>query len=264
MNGAMLYWPSPNTLYVEGYALDQWAAGRLDLCPVNVGGQKIGLVLDSAIEKDQRLRHIQVCNGARATLGLDVTEYIVTEESLGVTLGLSPSGASYGTLSRPDSLLRASRVLVEERGCTALAIVGKFPDDEDEVMLEAYRHGDGVDCVGGAEAIISHIVSQDLMVPCAHAPALPPLEVDEGVSPRSAAEELGYTFLPCVLANLCRAPNLVSAGTAEAVAASHVDAVVVPASACGGQCLPSIPYSSAPCALITCMLTSISPHLCLF
>lgn len=32
---------------------------------------------------------------------------------------------------------------------------------------------------------------------------------DASVSPKACAEELGYTFLPCVLANLHRAPRLV-------------------------------------------------------
>ena len=34
MNGAQLYWPAPELLYVEGYALDQFAAGRTGLRPV--------------------------------------------------------------------------------------------------------------------------------------------------------------------------------------------------------------------------------------
>jgi len=39
-------------------------------------------------------------------------------------------------------------------------VVARFPDDEDEEMLAAYRAGGGVDCVGGAEAIISHLVTR--------------------------------------------------------------------------------------------------------
>jgi hypothetical protein len=50
----------------------------------------------------------------------------------------------------------------------------------------------------------------ELEVPCAHAPGLPPLDVDESISPKSCAEELGYTFLPCVLANLNKAPRIVT------------------------------------------------------
>ena len=34
LNGAQLYWPLDNTLYVEGYGLDQFAAGRWNLAPV--------------------------------------------------------------------------------------------------------------------------------------------------------------------------------------------------------------------------------------
>jgi hypothetical protein len=55
------------------------------------------------------------------------------------------------------------------------------------------------------------------------------------VDPKSCAEELGYTFLPCVLNYLHRAPSLVdvenvsgaSAGAGE-ISAADVDAVVIP------------------------------------
>jgi hypothetical protein len=34
LNGAQLYWSLPNALYVEGYGLDQFAAGHWGLRPV--------------------------------------------------------------------------------------------------------------------------------------------------------------------------------------------------------------------------------------
>lgn len=71
-----------------------------------------------------------------------------------------------------------------QAGCTAVAVVARFPDDEDPEMLQAYRQGSGVDAVGGAEAIISHLVTAELQVPCAHAPGLPPLDVDPSISPK--------------------------------------------------------------------------------
>lgn len=122
--------------------------------------------------------------------------------------------------------------------------------------------------VGGVEALLSRLVARTLRLPCAHAPALAPLPLDAAVSPRAAAEELGHTFLPCVLANLHRAPALCSpdarapldatCGTsadefvltradggargADALTlwARDVDAVIVPASACGGSALLSL------------------------
>ena len=222
----------------------------MGLRPVTTRAHRIGLVLDVGMSDSAMLRHLQVANAARGTLGVEVSDYVVTDEPLGVELAMTPSGASWGTMARPDALLRAAKRLVVECGCTALALVAEFPDDEDEEMLEAYRHGVGVDAVGGVEAIISHLVTSELGVPCAHAPALPPLDVDEGVSPRACAEELGYTFLPCVLANLRRAPFLVEqpdpnvAASQEAcgddIWASNVKAVVVPASACGGSAVLSL------------------------
>lgn len=60
-------------------------------------------------------------------------------------------------------------------------------------------------CLRGERAIFYGLMEkQELKVPCAHAPAVLPSDVDESVCPRAAAEELGYTFLPCVLANLHR------------------------------------------------------------
>ncbi len=76
-------------------------------------------------------------------------------------------------------------------GCDAIAIVGKFSVDEDEDELAEYRAGNGVYAIAGAEAVISHVVSRKFGVPCAHAPALPPLDVDNSVSPNAVAEELG-------------------------------------------------------------------------
>lgn len=35
MNGAMLFWPIPNALYVEGYSLDRFAAGEWGLQAVH-------------------------------------------------------------------------------------------------------------------------------------------------------------------------------------------------------------------------------------
>jgi hypothetical protein len=42
MNGASMYWPMDNTLYVEGYALDEFAAGKLGLKPIRNGANRIG------------------------------------------------------------------------------------------------------------------------------------------------------------------------------------------------------------------------------
>jgi hypothetical protein len=190
---------------------------------------------------------MQAADACRATLGVNVAAVATTDEPLGVELRMSPAGASWGTLGRPDALLRGARAL-QESGCTAIAVVARLPDDEDEEMLAAYRAGSGVDAVGGVEAIISHLVTKELGLPCAHAPALGPLDLEPELSPRACAEELGHTFLPCVLVNLGRAPSLLD-GSERAHASDlwrdDIDAIVVPAGACGGAAVMSLLDSRA-------------------
>ncbi len=242
MNGAQLYWPMANTLYVEGYGLDQFAAGRWGLRPVH--RNRVGIVLDQSIEEDLRWRHLQAAEATRATLGLDLTDYVVTDQPLGVELRTAASGATWGTIQHPDSVLRGADKLLGE-GADAIAVIARFPDETDATALQNYRQGQGVDPLAGAEAVISHLVVRTFQVPCAHAPALLPLPLDPTVSPKSAAEEIGYTFLPCVLAGLSRAPRFVTAAPSQVtdIWADQVDALLVPASACGGSATLSLSLS---------------------
>lgn len=233
LNGAMLYWPLPNTLYVEGYALDRLAAGDWGLRPVRQN--RIALILDRAIEPELQRRQLQAADAARATLGIDVMAAIVTDRPLGVALKISASGASWGTIAQPASLLRAAERAIEA-GAEAIAVVARFPD-EDTPLTTAYRQGRGVDPIAGAEAVISHLVVREFAVPCAHAPALVSGPPATDLAPRSAAEELGHTFLPCVLAGLWRSPQFLrdwAQWQPLDITRNSIDVVITPTSACGG------------------------------
>ena len=70
MNGASLYWSDSSVLYVEGYGLDRFAVGDWALRPVR--RQRIGLLLDAGIEPELAQRQIQVAEGCRASLGLEI------------------------------------------------------------------------------------------------------------------------------------------------------------------------------------------------
>ncbi|MBD2681353.1 MULTISPECIES: DUF3326 domain-containing protein [Nostoc] len=252
LNGANLYWNLPNAFYVEGFGLDKFAAGSWGLRPVR--NNKIGLLLDQGIEPELRLRHLQAADAARATLGLTLTDYVITDAPLNVELRTTTSGASWGTIGNPDSLLRAAEILIKKAGAEAIAVVARFPDDMDEEALQKYRQGEGVDSLAGAEAVISHLVVRTFQIPCAHSPALASTPLEPDLSPRSAAEELGYTFLPCVLVGLSRAPQFIVERKAialeqEDIWADRVDAAIVPANACGSSALLSL--SQTPCQIIT-------------
>lgn len=243
LNGAQLYWNLTNTFYVEGYGLDKFAASEWGLQPVHQN--RVGLILDQGIEPELRLRHLQAADATRATLGLNLTDYVVTDAPVQVELRNALSGPSWGTIGNPGSLLRAAEKLIAQGGAEAIAVVARFPDDPDSLALQNYRHGSGVDPLAGAEAVISHLIVGTFHIPAAHAPALMPLPLDPHLSPRAAAEELGYTFLPCVLVGLSRAPQFIigksnSRSISETIWAEQVDTLIVPANACGGSAILSL------------------------
>jgi hypothetical protein len=253
MNGASLYWSDSRIHYVEGYGLDRFAVGEWALRPVR--RQRVGLLLDAGIEPELAQRQIQVAEACRASLGLDIGPVISTDAPLDVTLERGASGASWGRLGSPDALLRAGERL-KQAGATAIAVVARFPEDLESEELAAYRQGSGVDALAGAEAVISHLLVKHLQIPCAHAPALDPLPLDPQLDPRAAGEELGYTFLACVLVGLSRAPDVVLDGfRAGDLSVDQLGAVVVPDGALGGEAVLACLERNVP--LITVANSSV-------
>lgn len=51
--------------------------------------KQVGLVLDAGMEEELRIRHLQVADAARASLGLPVMEYVVTDTPLMVLFSYS-------------------------------------------------------------------------------------------------------------------------------------------------------------------------------
>lgn len=120
----------------------------------------------------------------------------------------------------------------------AVAVVARFPDEDIE-ETDDYRLGMGIDILAGVEAIISHLVVKNFNIPCAHAPALLSAPLSASLCPKSASEEIGYTFLPCVLAGLSTAPQYLVKNSdfldKDCIVSSDVDSVILPIDACGGD-----------------------------
>ncbi len=235
MNGGSLAEKHEDIFYVEGYSLDRFAKGEIGLKKVKK--QKIGIIFDSSIENEILLRHIQVADACVATLGIDVESYVFTKKPLGIKIDSESQSISGGSIENPDTLIEAGENLLA-RGITAIAIVAKFPDNLDLKKTNSYREGLGIDPIAGIEAVISHLISKYLKVPCAHAPALKPIELNEKLDPRAAAEEIGYTFLPSVLIGLSKAPDLVELSNRNeniTLYPSQIESIVVPSGALGGE-----------------------------
>lgn len=246
LNGATLFWPMSNVLYVEGYGLDRWCRGQWNLQPVRQN--RVGVVLDAGLEPYLLLRHHQVIQAAKTTLGLNIIAEVTTRLPLGVRVTTAPSGASCGTLAEPQALLEAAKQLLEQ-GAEAIAIVARFPDDLD---FSDYSQGVGVDPLAGVEAILSHLVVREFGCPCAHAPALQVEEEPTEVNDRAAAEEVGFTFLPSVLAGLSYAPLFVSSEDRSpgVLSTTDIDVAIAPATAFGSPALLHLASRPKPPLLI--------------
>ena len=235
MNGGTLSEKDQNIFYVEGYSLDRLAKGEIALR--NVKEQKIGIIFDSGIENELLVRHLQVADACVSTLGINVNSYVMTKKPLRIVIDSDSSIISGGIVENPDTLIDAGKCLIEQ-GITAIAIVAKFPDDSDSQETNRYREGKGIDPISGVEAVMSHLISKFLKVPCAHAPALNPVELNENLDPRAAAEEIGYTFLPSVLMGLSNAPDIIELPNDNELISLHpnsIDSIVVPDGALGGE-----------------------------
>ena len=87
----------------------------------------MGLVLDTGIEEELRVRHLQVAYATRASLGLPVIEYAVTDTPLQVEKWVDlKTGQSTGRIKHSDSLLRAVRTLINRATVNAIAVVQAF------------------------------------------------------------------------------------------------------------------------------------------
>lgn len=215
-----------NMFYIEGYSIDKFFKGNLFFKPS--AHNKVGIVFDAAIPEDVLNVHINTMNAVKTVYGIDITGYEITDEPVGVEFVLDSCGISNGSLQCPQTLLAASKKLLD-KGAEAIAIVCLFDDPEE--MNTGYADGAGTDPVGGVEAIISHYISKELKVPCAHSPAFYDYSISsEIVNPKSSAEYITPTFLPCILLGLSQAPLL---SVTDGVSVDNLDFLVMPYDALG-------------------------------
>ena len=226
VNAACFSGITDNMLYVEGYTLDRFFKGEIGL--KEAFNNKIGVVFDKAIPKNVLNVHINTINAVKTVYDIDILGYEITEENVGIEFFVDESGISTGNVNDLNTIKKAAEKLII-KGCNAIAIVCLFPNDDDE----NYAYGNGVDPVGGVEAIISHYISKELSIPSAHAPAFSNIEIgSEIVDSRCSAEYITPTFLPCVLIGLSCAPLIACLGSGINV--NDLDFLVMPYNSLGG------------------------------
>lgn len=217
-----------NMYYTEGYSLDSFFKGEINLVPSM--NNKIGIVYDRAIPKDVLNIHINTQNAVKTIYGVDLVSYEITEQDVGVEFFVTSEGISTGNINNISTVIKSCEKLLA-KGCEAIAIVCLF--DEPDSENEQYSQGIGVDPVGGVEAIISHYVSMKLKVPCAHSPAFMDYSISTDiVDPKSASEYITPTFLPCILLGLSQAPKITT-DLSKGINISNLDYLLMPYNSLG-------------------------------
>jgi len=212
-------------LYVEGYTLDEFFKGKCKL--LESKNNKIGVIFDKAIPKEILNIHINTINAVKTVYDININDYEITEEKVGVNYFVNSSSFSTGNIENIETIKIAGTKLLN-KGCNALAIVCLFPEEQGD----EYSNGIGVDPVGGVEAIISHYISRELKVPCAHAPAFLNYDITTKiVDSRCAAEYITPTFLPCILLGLSNAPLI---SETSGISINDLDFLITPHNALGG------------------------------
>ena len=224
VNAACFSGITDNMLYVEGYSLDRFF--KDEICLERSRNNKIGIIFDKAIKPNVLNVHINTMNAVEVVYGLNIIGYEITEEDVGVDFFVDNSGVSMGNVKNLLTLKNAAKKLID-KGAEAIAIVCRFPDEQGD----DYANGVGVDPVGGVEAIISHYISKEFSIPCAHAPAFDDITISTDiVDKRCSAEYITPTFLPCILIGLNQAPKLTKSG----VSINDLDFLIVPYNSIGG------------------------------
>lgn len=231
VNGAVLTDLPKNLIYLEGFLLDQFLVGKVNLRQERKN--KIGVIFDSGID-DERLQYeINVLNATKAIYGCEILGWAKTEKPLNITPELNKFGFSTGKINNLECLIDKA-LLLKKMGATAIAICAAIPDLP---LNNEYISGRGVDPIGGVESMISHAVSSVTGLVSAHAPVLllkEKIDYSE-ISPVSASEYVAQTFLPSVINGLRYAPRIALSkdSSNDILSFNNISKVIAPNSAFG-------------------------------
>jgi hypothetical protein len=224
-----------NVMYSEGYMIDLFSKGEVNL--YRPYGNRVGLIVEKAPDKDLEVV-FNIINTVRAVHGVNLEDVVITDAPIGGRCEQTGSGAYVGGIEHPGVLFKACEQLIE-RGVNAIAVTSNIKD----LPMDNYaKHfsGEHPNPVGGAEAVISHLVCRSYGLPSAHAPMINVKEMDLSsgiVDARGAGEYASVSGLACVLIGLNRAPQFGLKPVfpvKDAVNVRNLTAVVAPAGTLGG------------------------------
>jgi len=200
-----------NCLYTEGSLICRLMMGTIGLQKIRQN--RVLLVTEERPDAPNVVdQTINCAEGARATLGMDISEAVVLKDGLLMKTGVSDSGRVTGHIGRLGGLI--DLLQAKRHSYDAVALATKITPHIDTIELHKhYFSAGGANPWGGVEAVLTHWISTQLDVPSAHAPTMSSEALKTQswgvVEPRKAAEIISTTYLFCVLKGLNRAPRVV-------------------------------------------------------
>jgi hypothetical protein len=223
--------PDPSELELR-HARAAMAAGQATLYVPQAN--RIGLVIDAASEATLELA-LNLANAARAVHGIEIVAHAVARTPIGARCVRTVNGAYVGDLDDAGPLMEACERVVKA-GATAIAIASIIHDLPPD-LYDRHFAGEHPNPVGGAEAVLSHLVARMFRLPTAHAPLLNHVGDGRGVvDARAGGEAASVSGLMSVLIGLRRAPQFdpdTPCRVTDALTHHNVVAVVAPATALG-------------------------------
>ena len=229
VNGGILSAINYDMSYLEGYLFDEFFKGEISITPKKPYEQnKIGVIFDCDIKQDILNVHLNTLSALEIVQGIEITAVEYTKKPVGVELEIQ-NNISAGKIKNPDTILNAAQNLIK-KGVQAIAIVCNFNEDSQD---DNYSNAQGIDPIGGIEAVISHLITREFKIPCAHAPAFYDIDISTKIENKKVASEMiSSTYLPCIIQGLSIAPDIKKYNDGE-IKNKDVNCLIVPYSATG-------------------------------
>ncbi len=231
VNGGILSAINYDMAYLEGYLFDEFFKGKIGFNPKKTyETNKIGVIFDCAIPQNIINVHINTINALRMVQGINISEIEYTDNPVCVEIVVENS-ISTGKIKNPFEILKAAKRLIK-KGVEAIAVVCFFNEDSED---ENYSNAAGIDPIGGIEAVISHLVTKEFNIPCAHSPAFSNIDISEKIeNPKVSSELISSTYFPCIAQGLSIAPLIKNVNESK-ITYKDVEYLIVPYDALGSS-----------------------------
>ena len=232
-----VYFAQNNVLYLEGNLICQLLLGNIGVIPEK--RDKIAAIIEKP--KDERFLNnvLNALNGLRAVGGVNIDPVVVTGGAVETACTYSQYGNASGEFKGMEELMKALDV-VAQSDATSVALMTTL--QVDDKIRQAYYRGESIaNPWGGAEAIMTHMLTNFYPFTAAHAPLLLEWEhtgFGKLVDPRDGAELISSAYVCSPLNGLINSPRPVKFDTPIAagetrISVENVSAVVMPETTVG-------------------------------